>query len=151
PNRIITNNLFFVPNGATAINGPASMWWSQYKNIIADPQFADLTPGQKDFRLKPTSPCIDAGVTTHPQGNTPIGVPYSSIPISLWDLDGNARPQGKANDIGAYEYVAPLPVPPVEEGGSGGCAGSIAGYSPSPLYFFFGMALLLGLSVTRRI
>lgn len=55
-----------------------------------DPQFEDYA--KYDFRLKDTSPAIDAGdgaLLTVPELNT--------------DIDGNIRPQGAAPDIGALE------------------------------------------------
>lgn len=59
--------------------------------LNVDPQFVCYKQdGSGNYRLKPTSPCIDAG--------TELGAP--SI-----DFDGNARPQGKAVDIGPFEYV----------------------------------------------
>lgn len=53
-------------------------------NIAGDPQFEN----ELSFRLRPTSPCIDAGD------------PGSSNDV---DLEGDARPQGSAPDIGADE------------------------------------------------
>ncbi|WP_147443666.1 choice-of-anchor Q domain-containing protein [Corallococcus sicarius] len=61
--------------------------------IIADvtspPQFVNYAGG--DFHLASGSPAINAGSPTF------------APPI---DLDGNARPSGAADDIGAYEYGA---------------------------------------------
>jgi hypothetical protein len=54
-------------------------------SIDADPQF--VAPGS-DFHLSPTSPAINAGVTTSGAAT---------------DFDGTPRPQGAASDIGAYE------------------------------------------------
>ena len=65
-------------------------------NISLDPQFVD--PANGDFHLKPTSPCIDAGMR---------------IVNLLFDIEGNARGvkgtteqrgDGSNYDIGAYEY-----------------------------------------------
>ncbi len=54
-----------------------------------------LSPGT-DYHLLVTALAIDAG---------------STLPEITDDLDGNARPQGTAYDIGAYEYLSP-PCPP---------------------------------------
>lgn len=56
-------------------------------DIKGEPQFVD--PSNGDFRLKPGSPGIDAGV---------------AIEAVKTDLRGVARPQGAAYDIGAYEF-----------------------------------------------
>lgn len=61
---------------------------NSFKN--QDPQFEDYA--KYDFRLKDTSPAIDAGdgaLLTVPELNT--------------DINGNIRPQGAAPDIGALE------------------------------------------------
>ncbi len=54
---------------------------------IGDPQFRDITSG--DFRLKPGSPAIDAGM--------PLGCQV--------DFDNRAMPFGTAPDMGAFEWV----------------------------------------------
>ncbi len=59
---------------------------SSTNSVKADPQMVD--PFKKDFRLKPTSPCIDAG--------TDVGLTKDHAGVSL--------PIGRAPDIGAYEY-----------------------------------------------
>lgn len=59
-------------------------------DFTAEPQFVD--PEHDDFRLKPGSPGVDAGVT---------------IEDVKTDLRGVFRPQGKAYDIGAYELEQP--------------------------------------------
>jgi len=56
-------------------------------SIAQDPLFANTS--NRDFHLKSNSPCIDAG------GD--VGLTQ--------DFEGNPVPQGKAPDIGAYEYV----------------------------------------------
>jgi len=67
-------------------------------DVTAEPQFVD--PEKGDFRLKPGSPGIDAGVTIEAIGT---------------DLRGTKRPQGKAYDVGAYELEQAAP-----PGGSAG-------------------------------
>jgi hypothetical protein len=58
-------------------------------DISVDPQFVD--PVNDDFHLKPTSPCIDAGLT---------GAWTPTL-----DFDGNPRVLNGVIDIGAYEVV----------------------------------------------
>ncbi len=60
-------------------------------NLDLDPQFVDAARG--NFRLLPTSPVIDAGDTT-------------SVTVAT-DLDGRARVQDAAVDMGAYESSYP--------------------------------------------
>ncbi len=55
-----------------------------------DPKFADA--GAFDFRLRPDSPAVDAGLTV----STPSG--------AVDDYSGRRRPEGARLDIGAYEY-----------------------------------------------
>jgi hypothetical protein len=57
-------------------------------NLVGvDPLFVNLE--RLDFRLQPTSPAIDAGVT---------------MTTIASDLNGMKRPQGKTSDIGAFEF-----------------------------------------------
>lgn len=55
-------------------------------NQSGDPKFVD--PGQSDYHLQESSPCVDQG--------TSEGAPAD-------DLEGEPRPQGNGPDIGAYE------------------------------------------------
>jgi nitrous oxidase accessory protein NosD len=59
-------------------------------NFLADPLFADRAG--RDYRLRPASPCIDAGAPDQPAGTQ--------------DLDGRPRAIGPYVDIGAYESPA---------------------------------------------
>ncbi len=64
-------------------------------NIAGDPQFVDAAAG--DYRLLPTSPCINAGTN-------------EAWMVGATDLDGNPRIVGEAVDVGAYECTGdPLP------------------------------------------
>jgi hypothetical protein len=56
-------------------------------SIVADPRLTDLT--KPDFHLKPNSPCIDTGSDLERR----------------CDFEGRPVPQGKAPDIGAYEFT----------------------------------------------
>jgi hypothetical protein len=72
-------------------------------NRTGDPLFVD--PIRGDYHLKPGSPAIDAGLAN------PAAAPS--------DLDGHARVQGKAPDLGAFETT-----PASVAGGSGPGGGS---------------------------
>ncbi|MDQ2989981.1 MAG: DUF1565 domain-containing protein [Pseudomonadota bacterium] len=68
------------------------MTGSASATITADPQFVNYQAnGSGDYHLKSTSPAIDTGILA--------GAPAT-------DIADVARPQGAANDIGAYEFVA---------------------------------------------
>jgi hypothetical protein len=64
-----------------------------YNTVKMDPKFVNfVATGGGDYHLAADSPAIDAGTAT----NAPAD-----------DLDGRARPQGAAHDIGAYEFATP--------------------------------------------
>jgi hypothetical protein len=65
-------------------------------NQTAAPLFVDSDHG--DYREASGSPTIDAGAAGQ---------------LGALDLDGNPRALGSAPDIGAYEFVPPIPVPEV--------------------------------------
>ena len=58
-------------------------------NITNDPQFVDATNG--DYRLLPSSPCIDRGIN-------------QDWMLDATDLDGNPRILNGMVDMGAYEF-----------------------------------------------
>src|SRR5690349_8201072 len=82
-------------------------------NRTGDPRFTD--PIRNDYHLLPGSPAIDAGVVN------PDAAPS--------DLDGHARVQGRAPDLGAFETAAATsgpgsgPGPGVSRGPGGGSTG----------------------------
>jgi hypothetical protein len=98
-----TNNIIFQLSGedyitantsTSSLSGGNDLFWGAgaipapfVNSLNTDPEFVD--PATANFHLQPSSPAIDAGIST--------GV--SS------DADGVPRPQGSANDIGAYEFV----------------------------------------------
>jgi hypothetical protein len=87
-NMDVGNNLMYTANGTPA--------GSPYPNDLwqINPEFVDYE--NHDYRLRPESPAIDAGI---------------SFPGVEVDFDGNVRPQGPAYDIGAFEYTGSGPLP----------------------------------------
>lgn len=84
----ITNNLINV-GVIRASSNPSYTPGTETGNITGqDPKFTNLSG--RNFYLQANSPVINAGLAT----NAPTT-----------DFDRNARPQGGAYDIGAYEYV----------------------------------------------
>jgi hypothetical protein len=106
PGATVQNNVFYnLQNEHIAADEASMQGWKVSHNAVyradgrtppgtartgdvwnVDPLFRD--PAGNDFRLRPGSPLIDAGAS--------VGVPR--------DVTGQTRPQGKAHDIGAYEY-----------------------------------------------
>jgi hypothetical protein len=88
---IIKNNIF---NGQLSIDGGATDLTIENNyaacSTCAQPAFVDPTNG--DYRLQSGDARIDAG-----QNLTSVGVTQ--------DIDGIARPQGSAFDLGAYEFT----------------------------------------------
>lgn len=75
-------------------------------SIYADPQFVSDHPvTAADFRLKPTSPCINAGFDLKKAGV--LAAEYEN-----GDFLGTLLPQGSAPDIGAFEYKSGTPSTP---------------------------------------
>jgi hypothetical protein len=91
-------NLIWAPNATIGdVNGSAKTWsqWQAFgydvHGINSNPQFvsSNLADASPDFKLMPTSPAIDRGIT------------LSGV---VDDYMRTARPQGAGYDIGAYEY-----------------------------------------------
>ncbi|MBI1853981.1 MAG: DUF1565 domain-containing protein [Planctomycetes bacterium] len=68
-------------------------------NLSVDPQFVDAA--NRDFRLRATSPCIDAGTLAPPAPPQLPGVDIDGLPR---DFDGN-RDGTRAVDMGAHEFA----------------------------------------------
>ncbi|MCH8269159.1 MAG: right-handed parallel beta-helix repeat-containing protein [Acidobacteria bacterium] len=95
-NAIIRNNIVYQNSGVAISNGGAGT--IQDHNLVeTDPQFVDATA--RDFRLQPTSPAIDGGISLN-------AVPY--------DFAGVSRPRGEGFDIGAYEILSGPDIYPPE-------------------------------------
>jgi hypothetical protein len=84
------NNLVFGNGSESFTPGPGT--------LTADPEFF----GGANFHLLATSPAIDAGANDAVPGDVTL------------DLDGAARIQGAAVDLGAFEELGGAPAPPQE-------------------------------------
>src|SRR5262249_36878907 len=98
PSVLYDEDIFYAPGAANAISGTActvqhSLAFPQTTPlgtamITADPKFVDPTNG--NYHLQAGSPAIDVA---------PAGAQNSH------DFDGIQRPQGAANDLGAFERM----------------------------------------------
>jgi hypothetical protein len=84
--HVIRNNLFFGP-GRSSMGGRAGNYTASDNLEGKDPLVADADCF--DFRLRKGSPAIDSA---------------GAQSAAAADIEGTARPQGKARDIGAFEY-----------------------------------------------
>lgn len=85
--NLYLNNLIFNNwEGIKLQNGDVA-----YGTIYSNPQFVNYQPdGSGNYHLKASSPAINAGT-------------FNGAPT--YDFEGNNRPQGKADDIGPFEYI----------------------------------------------
>jgi len=85
-NTIIENNILYQNGMAFRDAGTDTQ---SISNLIGvDPKFVDVLA--HDFHLQPGSPAIDGG---------------GLVEFVTTDFDGNARPQGSAIDLGAFEFI----------------------------------------------
>jgi len=84
--HVIRNNLFFGP-GRSSIGGKAANYAASDNLEDKDPLFVD--PDRFDFHLRQGSPVIDSA---------------GAQSTLATDIEGTARPQGKAHDVGALEH-----------------------------------------------
>lgn len=105
---LIRNNISYAtdprPTNFIGTNATEGVHYTQSGNIIntLNPWFTNAPatlPALPDFRLNERSPAIDKGL--RPEQSQ--GIPLTTTRI---DLNGTPRPQGRAYDIGAYEYSA---------------------------------------------
>ena len=89
-NILIRNNIFYQSGPGLRIDAsvPSSQLTIDH-NLIDDPQFVNVITS--NFRLRATSPAIDAGLPDEAPG---------------FDFDDKLRPSGDGYDIGAFEYGA---------------------------------------------
>jgi hypothetical protein len=104
-------------------------------------------------------PILNNGYKPNDSNAPPVDEGVSLSDIFTDDIDGISRPQGKAWDIGAYEYYTGSPSPEPEEtgvgggGGGGGCFIFTAGSEPNlwvSLLTAAGCIIMLVMSVIWR-
>ena len=98
-NTLIERNLTYGSN-ATIQRDPRSSATIRDNMVNVNPMFVNA--GARDFSLQANSPAVDAGL---------------AVPEVGFDLAGQARPQGRSHDLGAYEVIGsgsaePPPPPP---------------------------------------
>jgi hypothetical protein len=107
---MVRNNIFYLQNWNLSYNGGFGRAHNIYAmkgkahlgirlgagDMIVDPQFVDRENG--DYRLRPNSPAIDAG----------LGLGHRR------DHNGQVVPFGRAVDIGAFEYAGNAPPVPTD-------------------------------------
>lgn len=102
PQKTLDYNIYFSTNGAPKWEhaGAAYSSFSEYQQASSETHSRYVDPsfvGPADAHLKADSPAIDAGIVL-------------KVGLGLWqkeitdDVEGVARPQGSAPDIGAYEF-----------------------------------------------
>ena len=90
----IDHNIVYGASGMMADSSGCTLGTNQ---IGVNPSFVNVASAPFDFHVQAGGPGIDTGMT------------LSAVPT---DFDLNLRPQGSSSDIGAYEYVPPIIVPP---------------------------------------
>ena len=90
----IDHNLVYGASGMIASSTGCTLGTNQ---VGANPLFTNIATAPFDFHVLAGGPGIDAGV---------------NIAVVNHDFDGNPRPLGSSTDIGAYEYVPVVVIPP---------------------------------------
>lgn len=126
----VRNNLFYASGlgGTAPLNGtqPSDLVFTENIVNVSNPAFVNAPaelPASPNFSLTPRSPVIDKGLT--PSDETPVmtlrtAFDNTTLKARRTDFVGTARPQGRAHDIGAYEYrtdgdtQSPTPVQSVQ-------------------------------------
>lgn len=105
---LIRNNISYAtdprPTNFIGTNATEGVHYTQSGNIVntLNPGFMNAPatlPALPNFKLNERSPAIDKGL--RPEQSQ--GIPLTTTRI---DFNGTPRPQGRAHDIGAYEYSA---------------------------------------------
>ena len=109
------NNLIYEADGSfrvvwgkfyTSLSSFQSAQGKGQNVLVSDPKFVNSRAN--DFRLQATSPAIDRAFNPVPAYIRLFESRFPGTSIAV-DRAGIPRPQGKAWDIGANEYAAPVP------------------------------------------